>query len=293
MKLAETDAGAVVAQDDTTGETTTESTTGETLDGEEGGEGDQGDTTSNDHVVVTIGEEAPPSEEEEAAAAPAWVKELRKTNRELTRKVREFEQQKAAPDEKAAEAVGKEPDMDDPDVDYDKEVFKKKWSEWNARKAAQENRERAAVEAQKAQTDAWQAKLDTHNKAKAEIKVPDYEEAEALAIETLSVTQRGIIVGGADNSALVIYALGKNPAKAKELASINDPVKFAFAVAKLETQLKVAPRKAPPVPERSVRGSTSVAIGADAELERLRADAEKTGDMSKVMAYKKQKRQQA
>ena len=98
------------------------------------------------------------------------------------------------------------------------------------------------------------------------------------------------MVQGAKNPALVVYALGKNPAKAKELASISDPVKFAFAVANLEAQLKVTPRKPKPEPERVLSGSSRAISGTvDSQLERLREEAARTGDMSKVMAYKRQK----
>ena len=90
---------------------------------------------------------------------------------------------------------------------------------------------------------------------------------------------------GSENPALVVYALGKNPKKAKELAAISDPVKFAFAVAKLETQLKVTPRKTAPVPERQIRGSAQLSGAVDSTLERLRAEADKTGDRTKVAAY--------
>jgi hypothetical protein len=101
--------------------------------------------------------------------------------------------------------------------------------------------------------------------------------------------QQGMIVQGADNAALVVYALGKNPKKAKELASITDPVKFAFAVAKLETQLKISNRKAQTSPERKISGTGRPSGAVDSTLDRLRADAEKTGDYSKVFQYKKQK----
>jgi len=107
----------------------------------------------------------------------------------------------------------------------------------------------------------------------------------------LNVTQQGVVIQGAENPALVIYALGKNPKKAKELASIADPVKFAFAIAKLETQLKVTGKRTPPPPEKTVGGGTAPIRGAvDSNLERLREDAARTGDYSKVYAYKKQKR---
>jgi hypothetical protein len=123
--------------------------------------------------------------------------------------------------------------------------------------------------------------------------VRDFDDAESTVLSTLSVTQQGIIVQGADNSALVVYALGKNPAKAKELAGITDAVKFAFAIAKLETQLKVqAKSKSAPPPEGKVRsGSAPISGSVDSNLERLRAEAEKTGDMSKVAAYKRAQRE--
>lgn len=259
---------------------------GETL---AGGDDDQG-AGEDDHVTISIGEAAPAPEDEEVAKAPEWVKTLRKADREKSREIRELKQklEAVAAPANQAEPV-KKPTL--ADCDYDEEAFETKLATWYEQqesvRAAAKEKERAK---QKEQDD-WQARVDAHSKAKAALKVPDYEDAEEVAKDIFSVTQQGIIVSGSDNSANVIYALGKNPAKAKELASITDPVKFAFAVAKLETQLKVTPRKAPPAPERQVRGNTSVAIGAgDAELERLRAEADKTGDMSKVMAYKKQKR---
>ena len=91
---------------------------------------------------------------------------------------------------------------------------------------------------------------------------------------------------------LVVYALGKNPKKAKELASITDPGKFAFAVAKMEAQLKVNPAKRPPAPERAITGSSAPISGTvGSTLERLRAEAEKTGDMTKVIRYRNQLRE--
>ena len=84
--------------------------------------------------------------------------------------------------------------------------------------------------------------------------------------------------------------LGKSPTKLKELAIITDPVKFAFAVAKLERDLKVTTRKAPPPPEKVVTGSAPKSGVVDSQLERLRTDAEKTGDYSKVTQYQREKR---
>ena len=99
-----------------------------------------------------------------------------------------------------------------------------------------------------------------------------------------------IVVQGAGNPALLIYAFGKNPKKEDELGSIKDPVKFAFAVAKLEKDLKVTQRKAAPPPEKVVQGNASVSGAVDSTLDRLRSEAEKSGDYTKVFKYKQQQK---
>lgn len=244
---------------------------------------------AEDEVVVSIGEEPPPQEEQ--ARAPEWVRELRKSHRELQRRNRELEEKVKTTAAVEAPKVGKKPTLED--LDYDAERYEAALSGWYDQKRRADEAEAKAREAAAQQERAWQAKLDSYGKAKAELKVRDFEDAESFAQETFSVTQQGVMLQGAENPALVIYALGKNPAKAKELSSISDPVKFAFAVAKLEAQLKVTPRKAPPPPERTVRGTGPLSGTVDSTLERLRDEAARTGDMSKVMAYRRQQRKQA
>lgn len=240
-------------------------------------------------LIVTLGEESPPSEQHEESRAPEWVRELRKTNRELQRQNREL-QDKLKATEPAARAteVGQKPTLEG--CDFDGERFESELTAWHERKrqADSERQEREQAE-QKAQAD-WKAKLDAYGTAKAALKVRDFDDAEDAIKATLNVTQQGVILQGAERPELLVYALGKNPAKAKELAAITDPVKFAFAVAKLESQLKVQPRKAPPLPERPVRGSAPSSGAVDSQLERLRADAERTGDYTKVAEYRRQQR---
>ena len=241
-----------------------------------------------DEVMVTIGEEAPPPEEH--AQAPEWVRELRKQHRQLQREKRELEEKLKTVSQPAERpiTVGKKPTLEE--YDYDAEKYESELAAWFERKAkadeAQARARRAELDAQQA----WQQKLDSYGKARSELKVRDFEDAEATVSETLNVTQQGVLLQGAENPALLVYALGKNPSKAKELASIQDPVKFAFAVAKLETQLKVQNRKAATPPEKTVRGTGPVSGAVESTLERLRADAERTGDFSKVMAYKRQQK---
>ena len=248
----------------------------------EDGEGD------SDEVIVSIGEEAPPPEEQ--THAPEWVRELRKTNRELQRQNRELQGklQSTAQTETKPVVLGKKPSLEEHDYDADK--FEAALADWFDRKRqadeAQAKQEAEVMNQQKA----WQAKLDGYGKAKAELRVKDFEDAEAVAQELFNITQQGVVLQGADNPALVIYALGKNPKKAQELAAIKDPVKFAFAVAKLEKDLKVTNRKAAPPPERIVSGTGRVSGAVDSTLERLREEAARTGNMTKVIQYKSQKR---
>ena len=248
---------------------------------------DEVESEDTEEVVVSIGEEAPPPEEH--TPAPEWVKELRKTNRELQRQNRELQARvQAAPPETKPVVIGNKPKLED--HDYDADAYEEALTSWFERKR-QADEVNAKQEAEVMnQQKAWQAKLDGYGKAKAELRVKDFEDAEEVAQQVFSITQQGVLLQGADNPALVVYALGKNPAKAKELAEIKDPVKFAFAVAKLEKDLKVTNRRQAPAPERIVTGTGRSSGAVDSTLERLREEAARTGNMTKVIQYRAQKR---
>lgn len=236
-----------------------------------------------DEIEVHIEGESPPPEEDEQVA-PQWVRDVRKTNREQAKRIRELESQISAKPQAEPVEIGKEPEMED--FDYDTERYKIALRQYDARVAAAEEQKKKKREAEENAQKAWQVKLEDYGKQKSTLKVRDFEDAEAQAQEVLSVTQQGIILSGADAPAMLVYALGKNPKKAKELASISDPVKFAVAIGKLETQLKATPRKAAPLPESAVKGSGRAVNNQT--LERLESEAMRSGDRSKVIAYKKQ-----
>lgn len=257
-------------------------------------EGDEPEAEAEEEegVVVTIGEEAPPTEEEEPERAPEWVRDLRKQYREEKRRNKELQEKLAevsgAP--KAAE-LGQKPTLEA--ADYDTERYEKELAAWYERKRKHDEVEAARqAEAETAERE-WKQKLEGYQSAKAGLKVRDYDDAEEVVQDAFTVTQQGMILQGAENPALLVYALGKNPKRAKELASIKDPVKFAFAVARLETQLKVTKRKASSKPEPTISGTGRPSGSVDSTLERLRSEAEKTGDYSKVYAYKQRQKRSA
>lgn len=240
----------------------------------------------SDEFVVTIGDEEPPKEEE---AAPEWVKELRKSYRATAKENRELKAKLEAKDTSNKQVqLGPKPKLEDFDFDQDK--FEEAYDRWQTDKRTYEKQLEDQKANEEAANKAWQEQLDSYNEKKTKLKVKNFEEKEAVATEILDETQQGIIVSGADDSALVIYALGANERTAKKLAAIKDPVKFAFAVAKLEKDLKVTKRKAPPKPEKKMKGNAPKSGDSDSTLERLRAKAEKTGDYSKVFKYKQQLR---
>ena len=238
-------------------------------------------------ITVSIGDE-PATEPEDIEPAPVWVKKVRQRNRELEKELRETRkklEEKAATKEPE---VGVKPTLEA--MDYDTDKYEAALTSWYDRKRkADERAAQARAEAEKAEK-SWAEKLEAYQDAKASFKAEDFDEAEASVLEVLDQTQQGIIVHGANDPTILIYALGKNEAKAKEIAAIKDPVKFAFAIAKLEAQLKVSTKKPAVQPEGRIQGNSRPSGTIDSTLERLREEANKTGDYSKVMEYKRKKR---
>jgi hypothetical protein len=259
----------------------------ETAKGTEGAEtGEDGDED-----VVQIGEEEPPASEEEKAA-PKWVKDLRERQKQLARENAELKARLSTgqPAQQGKPELPAKPKL--ADFDYDEEKFEQARDAWDAKKREVDSWEANQRQAHEAQQKAIQAVQEDYAKSKQALKVKDFQEAESEVVAAMNEWQRGVLVKGPKNPGLVVYALGKSPAKLQELASIKDPVKFAVAVGKLETEVKVTKRTGgnKPAPETGVRsgGSTST---SKATLERLQAEADKTGDRSKVAAYLRQQRQ--
>jgi hypothetical protein len=239
-------------------------------------------------LAVTFGDETPPPEPE-ALPESNPIRQLREERRRLERENRELQEKLRAKEAPPPEIpLGAKPKLEDHDYDADKfELALQDWFE--KKRVADEKAAKAQAEA-RAKEEAWQARLAEYGQAKAKLKVPDYEDAEERVQSLFDVTQQGVMIAGAENPALLVYALGKHAAKAKELAAIKDPVKFAFAVAKLETQMKTAPRArpAPPAPDTPIKSTAPSRSATNATLDRLRDEADRTGDRTKVAAYMRQ-----
>jgi hypothetical protein len=260
------------------------------IDEDEGEPEDKAESEDSDEIVVSIdGEEPPPQEEQ---AAPEWVRELRREHRELKKRNRELESRvNQSTETNPVVNLGPKPNLEA--LDYDTEKYEQSLADWYERKKLVDDQQSQVRRAEEEQRQAWNAKLEGYVEAKTKLKVRDYDDAEEVAQQMFNVVQQGVVIQGAENPALVIYALGKNPKKAKELAAIDDPVKFAFAVAKLESNLKIGNRKAATQPERTVSATAPSSGAVDSTLERLREEAARTGNMDKVMAYKRAQKRAA
>lgn len=248
---------------------------------------------AEEELVVSIGEEAP---EEDEKRAPEWVRELRKSNREKDRALRERDaelQRLRAQLQPAGVVVGEKPTLQGCDFDEDK--FAAQLEAWHERKRQVEDQQRAIQQQQQRETERWQSRIDSVKAAASTLKVRDYDDAAQFFEDTFSPVQQGIVLDGPTDpkdAALLRYALGKNPAVAKKLAEVKNPVQFAFAVAKvLHKDLNVVPKKTAPPPDRPVRAAVAGASAVDNTLEKLRDEAMKTGDMRKLMQYKADLRQ--
>lgn len=255
------------------------------------GDGNEGD---DEELIISLGEPSPGStddpETQEEAEAPKWVKELRKTNRELARRLKEAETKASAQQqqqEPEAPTVGERPTLES--SNWDEDEFNAALEKWFVDKQKVADHQAAQQRKLDEQKQGQQKVMDDYSVAAKKLRVQDFKAAESTVIEFLSADQQGLILNGADDPAKLVYALGRSPEKLKAIASITNPVKFAFAVSKLEGEIKVSKREKPAPETGRVSNSagTQRNNSVDKTLERLEAEADKTGDRTKIQEYKR------
>lgn len=238
----------------------------------------------DDDIEIRFGDEA----EEPAEGDNDLVRHLRKELRERDRRLAEVSKQQVAPEKIT---VGPRPTMED--AEYDQERYDQMVDAWITNRDRAKEQESEAEKQQRAATEQWQGTLNAYSQKKAALARPDFQEAEDAFASAIDPVRQAVILSGADDPAKVIYALGRSPQRAAELAKITDPIKFAFAVAKLEKDLKVTigKRKAPE-PEQIARGSASLATSnEDKRMAEMERRAEKSGDRSEIVRYRREQRE--
>lgn len=241
---------------------------------------------------ITIGEPEAPTGNEEGKDSSV-IRQLRDSQREEARKRKEAERKlaeveaKIAPAETSAPVVSAKPRLED--HDYDAEAYETaldKWHEQKSARSAYEAKQRNAQEEenyrlQKIQ-DNYRAKADALPVDKAKFKAAEQEVRIALN------PMQQLILLKSPVAERLMMAIGNNPEKLDAISKLTDPIDLAMELGRIEKQLTSTKAiKSAPQPDRPLSGVGSGP--ADTALERLEADAMKTGDRSKVVAYKKLK----
>ena len=245
-------------------------------DGEEAESQDDSDDDALDFSFDDDGDSSDPFKGQEA---PEWVKKAREENRELKRQLKQREAQQMP-----QQVLREEPTLDD--HDYDDEAFKQDYAQWLQEK--QQIDAQVQAERQKYQ--------QYHERYKADVdaikaKAPDYDEVELSVVDVLSEQKQGLLQMLVDNPAKVVYALGKNsPAQLDRLSKLDD-IQFAKQIVLMEMQMSSKTKsRNQNKPKPKTHELEGAAGGADTRLAKLEAEADRTGDRSKVAAYKKQMR---
>lgn len=253
----------------------------------DGEEAESEDDSADDALDFSFDDDEGSDEKDPWAGqdAPQWVKNNRRRTKEVQRENRELKRQLEKLNGQHEQQVLREkPTLDD--HDYDSDAFEQDYAQWLTEK--QQVDAQVHAERQKYQ--------QYHERYKADVdaikaKAPDYDEVELSVVDVLSEQKQGLLQMLVDNPAKVVYALGKNsPAQLERLSKLDD-IQFAKQIVLMEQQMssktKSRNQNKPKPKTHELEGSAG---GADAKLERLEAQADKTGDRSAVIAYKRKMR---
>lgn len=254
---------------------------------EEVSEPDQGEadaeaeSEADGEPVVTFGDDEAP----EAKETPAWVKDVRKQNRDLNKKVKDLEKQLTAGKAEETSTLSAKPTLDQ--FDYDPDKFEEALLNWASEKREHDAKADEAKKQEDKRNQEYQTRLSEYHEGRNDFDADSFDEAEDAVRNVLSESQQGILIhafGG--KAAPLIRGLGQDDKRLKALASIADPIAFAVAATRLEATMKTR-RKPKTVPETRAAGNSAPSVSGDKTLQKLRDEAEKTGDLSKVVAYKR------
>lgn len=234
--------------------------------------GDESQPEPEEVEIVLEGEEEPPS-----VPLPQMKKRLGRAKRQVEAANSEADEAKkrAAMLEEEVKLLRMSKTQGKPEVrpnenDFDThDEFKAAEDKWlqaqikeAARKEAQELLETTHTQNTQAQVEANLGKqIDAHYERSAQLKVPDYDETEAAAADILGDDIAKQIVANTEDSHLLMYHLGKNPAKAEKLKQLllTQPLKGAMEIGRLAGGLKARPKSsAAPNPEKEVEGGSNI-----------------------------------
>ena len=228
----------------------------------------------DEDVIVFAEEGVAPTPEGETST----IRKMRQQMREMQRENAELRKHVKP----RTVEVGEKPSLES--CGYDEEAYETELDAWKARKAQAEQAEQEAEAQRKAEADKWAERVETYKANKQSLRVKDYEDAEDEVFQTLPEPIQALMML-TEKPAVLVYGLAKNPAKLEQLSKL-DPARAAMMIGKLEDKFTVTTRSKAPQPDTPLRGSASLG-GSDKELARLEKEAERTGDRTALIRYRK------
>jgi hypothetical protein len=239
---------------------------------------------AEEEEVLTFGDETDVKDDD-----TGLVKHLRAEVAKARREAAEAKRGTAPP--KPIE-VGEKPTL--LGCDYDEEKYEAELDAWKERKAASERQTATSREATEEQAQQWASKITKIAEEKIALGKADTDETFETVKAALSESQLATVIATIDEggAAKFIYALGKHPDRLAALAAQTDTIRLIKDVTRLEGQLKMVKQRKVIEPDTPERGSARLSkVSTDKRLAKLEAEAERTGDRTELIKYKKSLRQ--
>ena len=165
------------------------------------------------------------------------------------------------------------------------------------RQVAEASRQTAQTHTQTAQTQNLERKQIKHYERAKETGARDYGEVEDKAIAVLGNDVVNHLIANFDDSHVLLYYLGKNPGEAARIADTiqSNPIQGVAEIGALRSELKIKPKSNnTPDPDEELEGGSPGGNfdAKEKKLEKLREEAKKTGNMKKLMAFKRKLKEQ-
>lgn len=241
-----------------------------------------------EELDISFGDE----KEDEKQPESFLVNDLRDRLRNVKKKYRKtlYELEQLQKPESTPAEPGPKPTLES--CDYDSDQYESKLDQWHEKKRQSDQVKQQAAARKEKEDAEWQKIHKNYGERRQALKIKDFDNAEEEVIETLSIPKQNIILKYASKPEMIVYALGKNPAKLAEMAKM-DEFMFTKELGRLEDKLKVTKRKPKTQPEKTIKSTGTLSGTVDKTREKLREEAARTNNYTKLNEYNRRKRRAA
>jgi len=226
--------------------------------------------------------------EAERADDSSTIRDLRAKLREEQREKHELKKQVEAAAAPKADALPAKPTLEA--CGYDEEQFEQELTAWHGKKAEQDAKQSEQQAKARKMQESFQAQANSLGE-RGNAVVKDFDAQVAALADKFGTDLNGNAAKAAlvfaDDPRLII-ALNNSPAKLAELLALKDmPLALAVKIGELKGKIQTMHRRTAPAPETVTKGGAPVNASADKQLEKLEKEAERTGNRTAVVAYKR------